>query len=311
MNLKRSTIELYARGSAPFAAIPLLGIGVLVFKRVHLQAALAIEPSRIIYNSDTQTLTFRTSQSEWKLNDLLGQGKIQRWQIRQQLSAWAHGKRSGARKRKDTATLGKVGVYVRRLREAIAKLTKQRDKISLHRPQHPLLHQRWADAGDYRRKEAKRWADEKPLRKALAKLAGRKLIHGDPKTWADFYRAVETASGRPVSENATFSRVHGRKRYRHGLPDYPDREDYLKHLPRYLVMTEKPYDSRPYDPYKKDTYGEQLNAFENHARARREYCAALRERKAIESQIDAHQEEAASVTKRSAKHNPAETLVLQ
>lgn len=291
MNLKRSTVELYARGSAPFAAIPLPGIGVIVFRRGHLQAALATEPSRIIYNADTKTVTFRTSRSEWKLNDLLGQQKIQQWQLRQQLSAWARGKRSGTRKRKENAALGKAGVYVRRLREAIAKLERQRDKISLQRPQHPLLYQRWADAGEYGRNEVKRWADEKPIRKALAKLAGRKLLHGEPKTWADFYRAVETISGRPVSQCATFSRVHGRKRYRHGLPDYPDREDYLKALPTYLVMASKPWDRRPYDLYRKDEYGEQLNALERHAQARREYCAALRERMALDSQIAAHQAE--------------------
>jgi hypothetical protein len=296
VNLKRSTVELYARGSAPFAAIPLSGIGVLVFRRGHLQAAMATEPSRIIYNADTKTVTFRTARSEWKLNDLLGQQKIQQWQLHQQLSAWAHGKRSGARKRKENAALGKAGVYVRKLREAIAKLTEQRDKIYLHQPQHPLLHKKWDEAGDYSRKASKQWADEKPIRKAIAKLAGHKMLHGKPKTWADFYRAIETATSRPFSESATYARVHGRKRFRHGLPDHPDREDYLKNLPRYLVMTEKPYDSRPFDLYKKETYGEQLNALERHAQARREYCDALRERMAIASQIAAHQAEIKSIT---------------
>ena len=296
MNLKRTTVELYARGSAPFAAIPLPGIGAIVFRRGHLQAALATEPNRIIYNADTKTVTFRTSRSEWKLNDLLGQQKIQQWQLREQLSAWAHGKRSGTRKRKETAALGKHGGYVRKLRQAIAKLKRQRDKISLQRPQHPLLHQRWAEAGNYGRDAAQRWADEKPIRAALAKLAGRKLLHGEPKTWADFYQAVEAISGHPVSESATFSRVHGRKRYRHGVPDYPDREDYLKALPTYLVMATKPWDRRPYDLYKKDQYGEQLNALERHAQARCEYCAALRERMALDSQIAAHEAEIASVS---------------
>lgn len=296
MNLKRSTVERYARGSAPFAAIPLPGVGVIVFLRGHLQAALATEPSRIVYNQDTKTVTFRAHRSEWKLNDLLGQQKIQQWQLRQQLHAWANGKRSGARKRKETAALGKVGVYVRKLREAIKKLERQRDKISLRIPQHPLLYKRWAEAGNYGRDEARRWADEKPIRKALAKIAGKKMIHGGPKTWADFYRDVEAASGRHVHESATFTRVHARKRYRHGLPNHPDREDYLKNLPRYMVMTEKPYDRRPYDPFKKDTYGEQLNSFEHHARARREYSNALRQRQAIESQIAAHRAEINSMT---------------
>jgi hypothetical protein len=299
VNLKRSTVERYARGSAPFAAIPLPGIGVIVFRRAHLQAALATEPNRIVYNADTKTVTFRTSRSEWKLNDLLGQQKIQQWQLRQQLSAWANGRRSSARKRKETAALGKHGVYVRKLREAIAKLERQRDKISLQRPQHPILHKRWAEAGNHGRDEARRWADEKSIRNALAKLAGRKLIHGEPKTWADFYRAVEIVSGRPVSESATFTRVHGRKRYRHGLPDYPDREDYLTALPTYLVMASKPWDRRPYDLYKKDEYGEQLNALERHAQARREYCEALRERMAIDSQIAAHRIDIATVINRN------------
>ena len=295
--LKRSTVERYARGSAPFAAIPLPGVGVIVFRRGHLQAALATEPSRIMYNADTKTVTFRTTRSEWKLNDLLGMGKVQRWQIQQQHASWANGKRSGARKRNETKALGKAGVYVRRLQEAIAKLERQRKKIILHQPQHPLLHKRWAEAGNYGHDEARRWADEKSIRKALAKLTGRKLLHGEPKTWADFYRAVETITGRPVSESATFARVHGRKRYRHGLPNYPDREDYLKLLPAYLVMASKPWDRRPWEPYKKEQYGEQLNALERHAQARREYCTAIRERMAIDSQIAAHRVEIASVIK--------------
>ena len=241
---------------------------------------MANSPHRIIYNADTHTVTFKSSHSEWKLNDLLGQGKIQRFQLRQQLYAWARGKRSGARKRKENAALGKAGVYVRRLREAIAKLgTPARQNLSARSPA-SLPARKWAEAGNYSRDVARRWADEKPIRKAIAKVAGRKtVLHGEPQTWADFYRAVGSATARRVSESETFSRVHARKRLRYGLPDHPDREDYLKNLPRYLFMAEKSYDSRPYDPFKKDTYGEQLNAFEqHHPPARQEYCAALRER---------------------------------
>jgi hypothetical protein len=296
VNLKLSSITRYAIGSAPFVGIPILGVGVLVFRRDHLKAAISTGPTRIVYNSDTKTLTFRSRRSEWKLNDLLGQQKFSRYEIQEQLNAWARSRRSGALKRKATAALGKAGVYVRRLREAIAKLERQRVKIYLQQPRHPLMHERMAEAGDYSRNAAKRWADEKTIRKSLAKVAGQKLLHGEPKTWADFYRAVETVTGRPVSESATFARVRARKRLRHGLPDHPDREDYLKYLPRYLFLSEKPWDHQAYDPYKKDTYGEQLNTMERHAKARMEYCAALRERKALDSQIDAHRVEIVSVT---------------
>lgn len=295
MNLKIANIAKYARGTAPFAGIPIAGVGTIVFLRRHLQAALEIQPNRIIYNADTKVITFRNHRAEWKLNDLLGQGKLQRWQIRDQLTAWAHGKRSGARKRKATKALGKEGVYVRRLREAVAKLTKQRDNIYLHRPVHPLLPREYT-RGDYGRDQMRAWVEEKVVRKAIAKVVGQKLMHGEPKTWADFYRELEKVSGRHVSESQTYARVHARKRYRHGLSDYPDREDYLKNLPRYLVMAEKPWDRRPWDPFKKDTYGEQLNAVESHAKARREYVAFLRERQAIESQIEAHQTEIKSMT---------------
>lgn len=283
-------------GSAPFAAIPLPEGGVLVFLRKHLQAAIASEPSRIIYNRDTRVVTFRAHRREWKLNDLLGQGKIQRWQIRDQLTAWARGKRSGASKRKETASLGKAGVYVRRLREAIANLIRQRDKIYLRRPVSPLLPEHRDSVNEYSRNEAQRWAAEKSIRKALANLAGQKLVHGEPKTWADFYQAVEAITGRPVSDQQKYARVHACKRYRHGLPNYPEREDYLNALPRYLVMTEKPWDQRPYDLYKKDEYGEQLNALEQHAKACRAYCDAMRERMAFDSQITAHNAEITSVT---------------
>ena len=288
MNLKLANIVKYAQGSAPFAGIPLAGVGTIVFLRRHLWAALNIQPIRIIYNHDTKIVTFRNHRAEWRLNDLLGQGKVQQWQIRDQLRSWANGKRSAARKRKETAALGKEGVYVRRLREAIAKLTRQHDKIYLHRPENPLSPTRWREAQDCGRNQTIAWVEEKTIRKMLAKLTGQKLIHGEPKTWADFYRGVEQIIGKPVSESQTYARVHARKRYRHGLPNYPHREDYLKNLPRYLVMSEKPWDWRPYDLYQKDEYGEQLNVLQRHARSRLEYCAALRERKAIESQIEAH-----------------------
>jgi hypothetical protein len=299
VNLKLANVVKYAQGSAPFAGIPLEGIGTIVLLRRHLRAALDIQPVRIIYNLDTKTLTFRTHRAEWRLNDLLGQGKVQQWQIRAEHNLWAKGKRSARKKRAETAALGKEGVYVRRLREAVAKLERQRDKICLRRPENPLNSERGKDAGEYSRNGAKRWVDERSIRKALAKVAGHKLLHGEPKTWADFYRQVETISGCHVSESETYTRVHARKRYRHGLPDYPEREDYLKNLPRYLVMSEKPWDWRPYDLYKKDDYGEKLNALEQHAHARAEYCAAVRERNAIDSQIKSHLEEIAIVTEKS------------
>jgi hypothetical protein len=245
VNLRIASVVKYGQGSAPFAGIPIAGVGTIVLLRRHLQAALDIQPSRIIYNLDTKTVTFRTQRTEWRLNDLLGQGKVQQWQIRDQLRTWANGRRSAARKRKETAALGKEGVYVRRLREAVAKLERERDKIFLCRPENPLNSERGRDAGEYSRTGAKRWVDERSIRKALAKVAGHKMLHGEPKTWADFYRQVEAVSGRHVSESQTYTRVHARKRYRHGLPNYPDRETYLKALPSYLVMSEKPWDWRP------------------------------------------------------------------
>jgi hypothetical protein len=302
VNLKLTTVMKYAQGTAPIVGIPIAGVGTIVLLRRHLRAALDIQPVRIIYNHDTKIITFRNHRAEWRLNDLLGQGKVQQWQIRDQLRTWANGKRSAARKRKETAALGKEGVYVRRLREAIAKLERQRNKIHLHRPANPLNGERVRAAGEYSRNGAKRWADERSIRKALAKVAGHKLLHGEPKTWAEFYRQVEAVSGRQVSESQTYTRVHARKRYRHGLPDYPDREAYLRALPSFLVMSEKPWDWRPYDLYQKDEYGEELNALQRHARARLEFRAALRERKAIDSQIKSHLEEIAFMT---AKSEPA------
>jgi hypothetical protein len=295
LNLRIANVKKYAKGAAPFIGIPIAGIGVLVFRRDHLRAALATEPSRIIYNADTKVVTFRTRRSEWKLNDLLGQGKVSRWDIQAQLSAWARGRRSGARKRNETKALGKKGVYVRRLREAVAKLTKQRDKIYLRRPVSPLIPVSRREANDYGRTQTSTWVAEKEIRMALAKLAARKLFHGEPSVWADFYRAVEAITGRLVSDQQKYGRVHACKRYRHGLPDYPDREAYLQNLPRYLVMMEKPWDYRPWDPYKKEEYGEQLNALESHAQARREYCVALHEWMALDRQIAAHLAEIASV----------------
>ena len=299
MNLKRATFERYARGTSPFVGVPVDGVGTIVFLRRHLQAALETHPNRIIYNQDTKTVTFKNHRSVWRLNDLLGQQKFQPWQIRQQLESWARAKQSSVRKRKETVALGQEGRYVRRLREAVAKLKKQRDKIYAHRPSSPINPTRYKESGDYTRKQCALWIAQKPIRKALAKLAGQKLVHGEPKTWADFYKEVERITGSAVAY--TFARVHARKRFRHGLPEYPSRETYLKHLPQYLVLSEKPYEWRPFDLFRKEEYGEQLNALERHAAARLEYCAALRERKSIDSQIENHLAEIASVTKKESE----------
>lgn len=288
MNLRIATVVKYAKGISPLAGIPIAGVGTIVLLRRHLRAALQIQPVRIIYNRDSKIITLRNHRAEWRLNDLLGQQKIQRWQIHEQLSRWATAKRSAQRKRSETMALGKSGAYVRRLREAVARLSWQRHKIHLNRPVNPVIPTHSREAGDYGHDQVRAWVTEKPIRRALERLAGQKLIHGEPQKWADFYHEVELITGKPVSESQTFARVHARKRYRHGLPNYPSREDYLKHLPRYLVLAEKPWDWRPHDLYKRDEYGEQLNMLQRHAQARREYCAALRERKAIDSQIAAH-----------------------
>ena len=304
MNLKLSSVTRYATGSSPLVGVPIADHGVLVFRRKHLKAALEINPTRIIYNADTQILTLKNGGSEWRLNDLLGQNKISRYQISEQLFSWAKSRRSSIKTRKQTDALGKHGVFVKRLREAVAKLEKQRDEIRLRRPVNPLLCCR--EVGDYGRTEAKNWADQKPVRKAIAKIAGVKLVHGEPKTWAEFYRDVEKVSGRHITEGQTYARVHGRKRYRHGLEDYPDREAYLKNLPRYIFMAEKP-SRRVFNLYEKQAYGEQLNSLEQHANALREYCDLLRERQAIESQIASHRQEIQAVIR--AASNEAAQLV--
>jgi hypothetical protein len=288
MNFKPETIRLYCGGS-PFVGIPVDG-ATAVFRRDHIRAALATGPTRIIYNHDTKILTFRNNRSEWRLNDLLGQQKFSSYQIHEQLYSWAKGKRSGARKRQETAQLGADGVRVRKLLEAVRKLEKQRDRIYLHQPQNPLVYHSNSNDNNYIRDSAKRWADEKRVRKQLAKLTGHKLFHGEPKTWADFYRQIEAITGRRVSDQQKFTRVHACKRYRHGLPDYPDREDYLKNFPRYLVMSERPWGSEPFDMKQALIY---------HAQARLEYVAALREKMALDSQIGQHRAEIADASKNS------------
>jgi hypothetical protein len=57
VNLKLSTVTKYARGTAPFAGIPIAGVGTIVLLRRHLQAAIEIDPVRIVYNQDSKIVT--------------------------------------------------------------------------------------------------------------------------------------------------------------------------------------------------------------------------------------------------------------
>ena len=54
MNLKIANVVKYAQGSAPFAGIPMAGVGTIVLRRGHLKAALEIQRERIAAGKGAQ-----------------------------------------------------------------------------------------------------------------------------------------------------------------------------------------------------------------------------------------------------------------
>jgi len=297
MYLKAKVVARYANGKAPFVGIPIVGPHyrvTAVFRRSHLQAAMEIQPTRIIYNADTHTLNLRNGKSSYSLYDLVGQKKIQLWVSKGELARWARGRRSGAKARTERNSLGPELFRVRQLRETIARLRKERSRIYTTTPHNPVLArtnenrvpEEW-ERSECRRGEREResrWRTEKPLRQALGFVAARKMLHGEPGTWKEFYQLVEMILGRPIDSSCQYARVHARK-------NGPYRDEYLKQLPKYIGMTQRSWwDRRIIDV---------PSRIESYRRDRADYVVAARSQREIDGLIAEHEKTLADLLSQS------------
>lgn len=286
--MRLETIRRYAQGKSPLVGVPIFSVAdgkyrTAVFWRSHLQA-FAGNPHlvRASYDEETATLVLSGGKhASYRLYDLRAGSDpnskrvtLQAWQIRDELTKWANGRRKSAISR----ALPENERKAVKLRLEVGKLERARDKIRLYVPFSPLLSQYPREIeSESARKSELCWREEKPVRRALGQLVRR-----ERKTWEQFYDEVERIVGRTIDASRRHDRVCGRKRG-------PSKLDYLKYIYTYVGMSERPFRS-DWNPYKKWVCGgagdAELNSFERHRRAQQEYLAARSERAAIQDAIN-------------------------
>jgi hypothetical protein len=272
--LSVDTIRLYAtQGKSPYVGIPIVtdkSRSPAVFPRQILRAAVE-SPGHIkaYYDNETKTLTLNGRRNRYRLVDQTS--RLELWQIIEPIRKWAHGQQRSKAARERNKLYGPLAPLAKRTREQIRKLERQREKLYVHRPANPLLKpseeytDRWRE---HTFENWKRFIDEKPIRKALSRLAagGRGK---DGKTWAQFHQAIAAVIGRAeLSRDQQYPVLRNRK-------DSPHWENYWKRLPKFLYLASKPWNANAweFDPQRVQ-------------RSRHEYCHALRNKREIDDQIE-------------------------
>ena len=219
-------------------------------------------------------LTLNGGRATYKLrNQRLAEPGPVPYGIRDTLARWAEAKR-GKVKAAGVPRGPRTPEAKRRRREEqverhIARLERDAAKIRPWRPSNPSCKMGDDEYGEHTRRIAAAWHAERPMRRALAHLAGAKLVHGEPRTWAEFYRQVEAIAGRAV-------------RYRHdrecNRTGGPTRDEYLRRLYSYVGM-DKP---RMWEDTRRLRSAETLDRYRE---ARKEYFADLRAKAELTAQI--------------------------
>lgn len=283
-------VRRYASGKAPYLGVPVFDMAAgrtvtAVFHRPHLQVATEAAVhygATVTYDCEAHTLNFNSVKGCcYRLIDLKQSGKLQPCQVKAELESWARGRRKSAISR----TLPREQRQAERLRLEIGKLRRKQDKIYASRPHHPLIPTSYdlQPASEYERQSVLEWIRQKPVRRRLGQLVRR-----ERKTWAQFYRDVEAIIGRHVDSSQRHDVVTRRKR--HGRALGPSIVEYLRHLYRYVGMAQKISTLEAWSPYKNLGWGDEhdQNEFQRHRNAQRNYLAAMAEKAALQSEIDAH-----------------------
>jgi hypothetical protein len=290
--MKLDTIRRYALGSSPIIGLPVFSVAegkhiTAIFKREHFIAALSAPIVRAHYDEKEHLLVLNGGpRTCYKLRNLSQVQGFAPWQVREQLSRWAAGRKKSVK----TRGLDPNQKRVIKLRAQIAKLERAKDKIHAQSPHSPMKLPEWdrTPASASARGQELRWRAEKPMRRKLGRL-----VRQERKTWADFYRQVEEIIGPSVDSSERHDRVCNRK-------DGPDRLDYLKYIYRHIWMARKPYEREsvwnPFKVYEWAGEDHGLNRFQQHRRAQVEYLATMRERAALDSLIEGHREQIQNLT---------------
>ena len=269
LNSIRANLE---RGRSPLVGIPVVYDGsraAACFHRRILETALGAPTiQRATYNLETRSLVLSGERSKYILREFSNPVEIHT-----KLSSWARTQRKSktiklwlqAHPNASRADITRAN----RIREQIAKLQRQSERIYVRRPANHLLHVEPKFSDDfsrYRRDNWARWTAEKRIRKALAGVA----TVGKPagQTWAQFNSLIAAIVGRDhLSRDNDYTVLLNRR----GGPCF---ETYLHALPKYLGLSSKPYDGDPW-----------THNHEEVQRWRLEYCQNVRARREVEEQI--------------------------
>lgn len=219
------------------------------------------------------------------------------WSIRKQINTWAKNRRQ----RIQLKRMGVIGVrrskvhkFLQDIERLQRKLTDTRTYKGLGnrlrvRPRNPFIVVRETGGHEYRSwgaERSKRWHDEKPKRKQLAKIVAKYIeqqcqMFGKVK-WAGLYRNLEDAGFR-VSY-----RYGQQANWKHGLSE----ESYLRALPKFVGLME----SSPDKLYRWGGMSDAERAQE-HIKELRVYAEAMRDAANLRAQITTLQNMVATLQK--------------
>jgi hypothetical protein len=245
VRINLDALRTYAKGSAPYLAVPIVENGSrrpAIFCRKHLLAAISAPVVSAVFNVETNAITLNGGpKAKYILRDLSVNNL---YQVRCELEKWAERKRKTATVKNMPANLKQDA----KRRQAIEKLEKRLGKIHVHKPTNPVCAdraERWDGSAIYMRDSVETWALQRAQRKALGRLYGKYVAHlYKPRgrfPWADVNQDIETAGMRLDSYNA-WSRI--RTRVAHKGMDIPE---YLKALPQFVGLARKPWDLTAWD----------------------------------------------------------------
>jgi hypothetical protein len=239
--------QRYAKGKSHYVGIPIVDDGSrrpAIFRRSHLQAAVASGVLHARYDEDEGILILNGGTSRYALRDLSRSSGQNAYQIREELTKWAVGRRRTIRTRNLPPNLRDDA----KRRAEVEKLERKLARIHVYRPRNPVIPQeRKPEYRTWAREGTERWIKERPLRRALGRLYPRFTAPGGFSTrgfpWAEVYQACSVA-GALIKESNQYGRARSRQAHKGIRPDA-----YMRRLWEFAGLVRKPWDLEPPEPF--------------------------------------------------------------
>lgn len=264
--IKDSDVRRYAEHStSPYIGFPVeQGRHPAIFERAILRVALACpKVTKVRYDHEEKVLVLYGKGVEYRLVD---RGtKLQSWTLKETLMRWAMSQTKRRKSKRLTASAPKR--YQCRIIDAQNKIELLKKNLARHYVHCPST----MPNDEYHRKEWEQFVAERPIRKALAKLAGR-WINGGMR-WKEYYAAIEAATGLHVNSICRHDKVCNRK-------GGPSRIEFVKWAYKFAFPCKK----HPSWGWDDTDRGDKLAA-NRYRKARIDYLEAKRGRDAITLEV--------------------------